>query len=972
MSHKEIIAAIDIAGQTQDLKRNEALIFNDPDKVWYVETGLIDLQNTKFHNNMPTGGRHSLFQVLAKNTIFGSSPDEASAWQGWVGIALEDTRVREMQFSQYATCLKAETETCHAMIMGWINVIHRNMGTDNKPPSTLYHLPEEGEYEFGTEEAFTALTNDFLMVRIRSGAMALFGMEEYRIGPEHGYFLLGAELWAKVMTDVVEMDVLFRPRSDEGAELKEALSSLHACFGLYLQGKLEEEQKTEIERRKTSKEQEDLATVSAVEDLASVLYPMERFPKRETPLLTVVSVVGQVLGVKIMPQAASEDMSRINDPIEPIARASKLRYRKILFSPEWWKRDSGPLVAFLGEERKPVALLPHGTGYHIVDPEKRQREPLTHELREQIHANAFMFYRPLKTKVEGVVDLLRFSSRGKVGDMLFIVLMGTISTLLGMVVPRATGALVDAAIPSADRMYVYQLAMVLTAASIGAAIFTFLQAMTTVRMTSLTELVVQSALWDRLLKFSPRFFRFYSSGDLQTRVNAVSEVSRELSAATLKPLFSGVLSLLNFLLLWYYSWDLAKIAIWIGLAVLLIIMVVGHFVRKLSIKQLHVEGEYHGLVIQMIGGVGKIRVSGSEQRATNYWLSKYSQQLRLILQIQRLKDIVTVVHQVLPPIASAILFWKAVDLTIGLPVGDEARISMGEFLVFNTAFVLYLSGWSDLSSALVEVLDNAAKGERIKPLLEEQSEVKDDASDPGRLKGNIRLENIMFRYTKDGPLILDNVSCEVNPGEYIAFVGASGSGKSTLLRIILGFETSDSGRVLYDGQDLGGLDVLAVRRQIGSVLQNGRLNAGSIIENISNNARLTHTEIWEAVADAGLTEDIENMPMGLHTVVSEGGFNLSCGQRQRLLIARALAIRPRIVMFDEATSALDNKTQAVVSKSLDRRKVTRVVIAHRLSTIRQADRIYVLDRGGIVQQGSFDELSREEGLFRDLMIRQMI
>ena len=222
-----------------------------------------------------------------------------------------------------------------------------------------------------------------------------------------------------------------------------------------------------------------------------------------------------------------------------------------------------------------------------------------------------------------------------------------------------------------------------------------------------------------------------------------------------------------------------------------------------------------------------------------------------------------------------------------------------------------------------------------------------------------------------GPLTLDNISCEIQPGEFVAFVGPSGSGKSTILRLLLGFEECEQGRILFDGQDLSGLDVLAVRRQIGTVLQHGRLNTGSIFENISNNSKISHAEAWEAIADAGMTSDLENMPMGLHTMVAEGGGNLSGGQRQRLLIARALATRPKIVFFDEATSALDNKTQSIVSSALTRRKVTRVVIAHRLSTIQSADKIYVLNHGRLIQSGGFKELSENEGFFRNLVMRQL-
>jgi ATP-binding cassette subfamily C protein len=581
-----------------------------------------------------------------------------------------------------------------------------------------------------------------------------------------------------------------------------------------------------------------------------------------------------------------------------------------------------------------------------------------------------MLYRALSDKVAGIWDLLRFTVTGRGADSLFILMMGIAATLLGMIAPRATGTLVDTAIPSADTRLVWQLAMMLVAAGVAAAFCTYLQVMATVRTSITTEVVSQSAIWDRLLKLRPNFLRGYSSGDLETRVNVVSEVSREVSAATLRPLISGVLALLNWLLLWYYSWELARIALYIGLAVLVLTLVAGHFIRKLSFRLNDLEGSFNGMMIQMIGGVGKLRVAGGEHRAFNYWVARCSGLTRLRQRVKVYKDLIHIFTLILPTLAAVVMFWKATKLTIDLPHDDPEKLTIGDFIAFNTAFLLYLTGWSDVSNTIVSLLDAAMKARRVRPLLEAEPEVDESASDPGRLKGAIKLEGVSFRYAADGPLILDNLSLEIGPGEFVAFVGPSGSGKSTLLRLLLGFEKPEAGRILYDGQDLGGLDVLSVRRQIGTVLQNGRLNSAPLIDNISNNAKITQAEAWEAAADAGLSDDIEQMPMGLHTVVAEGGANLSGGQRQRVLIARALVTRPKIVYFDEATSALDNKTQATVSQALDRRKVTRVVIAHRLSTIYRADRIYVLDRGVIVQQGTFDELSRQEGLFKDLMARQ--
>jgi ATP-binding cassette subfamily C protein len=684
-------------------------------------------------------------------------------------------------------------------------------------------------------------------------------------------------------------------------------------------------------------------------------------------------VVGQAVGITINPPAASEDMSKVQEPIEAIARASRVRWRRVLLGAEWWQHDSGPLLGFLGEEaRTPVALLPAGNTYEIVDPEVRYRQPLTPEQHEQMCPDAYMLYRPLSSKVAGLFDLLRFTARGRLGDSLLVALCGLCATLLGMLAPKVTGVLIDSAVPNADVRLIYELGALLFVAGIATALFTYVQVMNTVRVSTAAEQISQAAMWDRLLKFRPSFFRKYSSGDLQTRVNAVGEVHRELNSATMRPLIAGMLALLNFFLLWYYSWELAKIAIWVGLIVLLLTLLISHFIRQTSYRLQDLEGTFHGLMVQMIGGVGKLRVAGGEHRAFHHWVSQYTPQLHLTRKIQFLQDVTKIFNLILPTAALVWLFWKAAKITVGLDHTDPNRISLGDFIAFNTAFTLYLTGWIDVSNTLVSVLDTIAKGRRIKPILEAEPEVADEAADPGRLKGFIQFENVSFRYLENGPLILDNVSFTVHPGEFVAFVGPSGSGKSTILRMLLGFERPEYGRVLYDSQDLAGLDVLAVRRQIGVVVQNGRLNAGSLIDNIANNAKLTHAEIWDAIASAGMSQDVEHMPMGLHTMVAEGGVNFSGGQRQRLLIARALATRPKIVFFDEATSALDNKTQAIVSDSLTRRKVTRLVIAHRLSTIHGADRIYVIDRGRIVQQGTYAELSVAEGLFKDLISRQLV
>ncbi|MEO1183553.1 MAG: ATP-binding cassette domain-containing protein, partial [Cyanobacteria bacterium J06636_27] len=298
--------------------------------------------------------------------------------------------------------------------------------------------------------------------------------------------------------------------------------------------------------------------------------------------------------------------------------------------------------------------------------------------------------------------------------------------------------------------------------------------------------------------------------------------------------------------------------------------------------------------------------------------------------------------------------------------------SLGAFIAFNTAFGSFIQGITELSDTFIEILQIIPLWKRTKPILNAVPEISLKKADPGKITGGISVEHVIFRYRKDGVPTLNDVNISAQPGEFIALVGGSGSGKSTLLRLLLGFETPESGSIYYDNQDLSGLDIDAVRRQMGVVLQNTQLQSASIYENIAGGASITLEEAWEAATASGFADDIMDMPMQMHTVISEGGGNLSGGQRQRLVIARALALKPKILLFDEATSALDNRTQAIVSEHLDKLQVTRIVIAHRLSTIRNADRIYVMEAGQVVQQGSYDELSSQSGLFARLMARQNV
>ena len=770
--------------------------------------------------------------------------------------------------------------------------------------------------------------------------------------------------------------------SGNSEQLSASLETFHKYFCYAINTYLKEEKKTKSDRFQAREKLNQQLTSSAYNKLASVLQPQQITSEQTgTPLLIAAGAIARLQKIKIKPPASSENLSLLRDPIEAIARASQCRIRRVQLTENWWQQEHGPLLGYTSDRNSPVALLPNrekGKGYLLFNPDRlfnpnRQNPiPVTQKVARNISTFAYTFYRPLPLVVNNILSLFQFGIFGYQKDILLIVLVGALATILGMVVPQITGTLIDLTIPNSDRLLLSQMGLALLAAAIGRSAFQLSQGIITLRVENATDVNLQLAVWDRLLKLTPAFLRQYTSGDLLNRLLAIREIRSQLSGATQRTLLSGIFSLLNLGLMFIYSVKLALIGLGISIAAIIVTIASGILLVRKERQQENLDGEIDGLTVQLIGGVSKLRVAAAEERAFATWADKYSQKTKLTNDIQQINDAVSTFNEILPLISSILLFWFTIAFVqTAQAQGNPTNLTIGTFLAFSAAFGTFISGVTNLSNTLTDILGIVPLWERAKSLVQAPTEYDPNLNDSGRLTGRIVLERISFRYRENGPPILDNVSIQANPGEFIAVVGPSGSGKSTLFRLLLGFETPQNGTVYYDGQDLKSLDLVSVRRQLGVVLQNGRVQQSSIFDNIACGALITLKEAWSAAEMAGLAADIERMPMGMHTIVSVGGSNLSGGQRQRLLIARALIKKPKIILMDEATSALDNRTQTVVTRSLERINATRIVIAHRLSTIRHADRIYVLETGRVVQVGSFFELIELDGSFARLVARQL-
>ncbi|UNZ19604.1 NHLP bacteriocin export ABC transporter permease/ATPase subunit [Streptomyces sp. 891-h] len=680
--------------------------------------------------------------------------------------------------------------------------------------------------------------------------------------------------------------------------------------------------------------------------------------------VAVCRAVAEAAGVtlRLPPEGLSAD-DRM-DPVERLALTSGLRTRAVKLSGDWWKENTGPLVGFRAASSAPVALLWRRGRYEAVQPGSGSRWRLGRENAATLASRAVMFYRPLPEKPLPARRLLRFALHGARGDLLTLVLSGLVAVGLGALVPVATGQVLGEYVPNAEKGLIVQAAAALVGTAVVAAAFMLLQNTALLRLEGRIEASLQPAVWDRLLRLPTRFFAERSTGELASAAMGVSAIRRVLSGISSIVVQSGTIAAVNLVLLLAYSVQLALAALGVLAVVATVFAATGLWQLRWQRRLVKLNNKLNNQAFQTLRGLPKLRVAAAESFAYAAWAKEFARSRELQRRAGRIRNLSTVVNAVYLPLATLLLF-------VLLSGPARGALSPSGFLTFTTSMTMLLTSVTQLTNALISCAAVLPMYEQIKPVLHELPEVRGGSVQPGTLSGAVEARELTFRYSEDGPLVLDGVSFRAEPGEFVAIVGASGCGKSTLLRLLIGFDRPTSGEVRYDGQDLAALDQSAVRRQCGVVLQNAQPHAGSILECICGAETFPLEEVWEAARMAGVADDIKAMPMGLHTMLSDGGSTVSGGQRQRLMIAQALVRRPRLLFFDEATSALDNETQRVVTEATSRLRATRIVIAHRLSTVLDADRVIVMDQGRVVQEGTPAALLADAGgLFHELVRRQ--
>ncbi len=966
---KEIFSEVMLAsGELRKTGANQSFPLTHPEQVWYIAKGYVDIFSVNLENDQPKGSRFFFSTADQGELLFGFKSNQPGEKRGLMAVPSSDAEIVCISLEKIREIrLKTElADTLAILLEKWIGHVSFGISKDFSPRTDL--VVEAGEEKAVKSNVKIRARRGTVWLEFVKGNALFMGMKELMEPEERFTFPVTQDSWIQTFEDSQIRGYStseFMKQEEFWAHLQNFYEVIFFCE--YFNARLNT---VDEFNRLTEKDLQGKRTRSAaILKIASVLDDSLRknyFDLTQDPLLNACRYVAGYAGITITepPKPKSEEAPPLT--LNEITRASRFRTRKVSLTGLWWKNDNGPLLAFTKSGHAPIALIPTSPGkYDYINPAGSIRKKVTAETAASLEIEAFQFYRPFPDQPIKGFDLIRFGLKSCSKDLIFILFAGLIGGLLSLLVPVLTGKIFDLVIPQTDKNQLYLFSLVIFMSIIAISIFQIVRSFAMIRIETKLDFTLQSALWDRLLNLHIPFFRKFQAGELAAKANSIMMLRKVLSDTVIYSLLGSIFMLVNLVLLFFYEAWLSLIILGFLMVSLLFVFYIGSRIQKRQQVVVNMESRLFGMLIQLLSSISKIKIAGAEVHAFARWADKYSVSKQKTYEVRKLFLTVTLMTTILPLIITLFVF-----AVIAGQIPNT--LSTGGFLTFYTALTMAIGSFIQLGMAGLSYFMALPMLDSIRPILEALPENISLKPEIQKLSGEIEVANLSFRYQPDMPLVLDNVSLHIRPGEFVAVVGASGSGKSSLLRMLLGFETPESGSVYYDQQDISSFDPASIRRQAGTVMQNIQLANGNILSNITGVTEATFEDAWEAARNVGLDEDIKRMPMGMYTVITGGLSTISGGQRQRIMIARAIVNKPRIIFLDEATSALDNKTQQIVSQSLEKLQATRIVIAHRLTTVQNADRIYLMEKGKIVETGTYIELLEKGGKFTELVKRQMV
>lgn len=684
-------------------------------------------------------------------------------------------------------------------------------------------------------------------------------------------------------------------------------------------------------------------------------------------LYDTVNVYAKYMKLEVAPLSVIEDIYNYEYDIFDIARASDITFRRITIDKKQINNLQTPIIAFIEETKEPVIIIPYSAGRaSIVSVAKGTSHTLTHEDIEALAGMGVCFYKSFPNEKLKIKDVFKFGfANVRTSEIVEISLMTLATTLTGMLIPFMNEQVFDHMIPNGEANEIIRISIIIIICIFANALLGIVKNRASFRLSSNVSYTISNATIDRVFKLPQSYIERNNATDLIIRASTMGDATGQLINGAISASLGLITSLLYLIRMHMKAPKLMWAAIIMILVTIVIIMLTGWGALKKEKAAVNEDMKAKNKLFQYISGIQKIRLTGAEDRVLYEYQLSNVEAARLRMKGANYSNTRGMLMEVSATIYSLVFFL--------IFILSDLKITIGEFSSFIASFGLFSGAVTNLASFMLSLVSGWPLLKMAEPIYQQEPEGVDCTAEIEDFKGDLEVKNLSFGYNEGEPLVLNDISFHIKRREYVGIVGKTGSGKSTLMRLLLGFEKPTSGKILYDGKDSAQLNMKSIRKQTGVVLQQGGMILGTIYENVAvANPKLTREEAYNLLVEAGMALDLERMPMGIDTMISEYGGTVSGGQQQRILIARALANNPVLLYFDEATSALDNNAQKTISDDLKKRNITRVVIAHRLSTVIECDRILFLDKGVIAEEGTYDELMAKKGLFYEMARRQEV
>ncbi len=662
----------------------------------------------------------------------------------------------------------------------------------------------------------------------------------------------------------------------------------------------------------------------------------------------------------IVPNDVPQHLKKNSQKVKFLINTHGLMFTIVDLEKNWFKNTANVLIAFNKQINAPVAIIPSKTNQcFYIDPISGEKIKITEKNESHFETSVLNFYEPLPYKPLNLVDIFKFLKKSVTPiDLIKLILISASLTFIGLSTPKMINLIFNKIIKLNNLNLLILVAIFLITTTLAEFCLNFVKNFINNKIVLKLILKLETALTMRIFKMPSSFFKDNSPGEIYSKLDQFKNFLNNLFPQIINTFLLCLFSITYFFQIYIYSPQL-MMAVLIFMIIGLSFIIFAVIQRsKLGLNLLNLNLQKNKASLELISNIEKIKITGCEQEAflnwSNCFLSNIFREINPPLTIKLNNFILN--------------FLNLSSLFVLYILAAIKKIEPANFFSFVLSYSILENIFLKFAITSIDFAKINSIQKFIAPILKTPIEPISNKIYVNKLTGKIVINNLSFAYNAQQPFVLNNISIEIKAGETIALVGKTGCGKTTLLRILTGLEIPSTGVVFFDNYNLNSINLNSLRNQISAVFKNDKLFNGNLFYNIAvKNKKMSIKQVWQAAKKAQIDCDIEKMPLKMNSLITQEGGELSNGQKQRILIARAFAAKSKILILDEATAAIDEQTNLKIMNEIKTLNCTKLIVAHRLSTIKTCSRIIAIDNGKIVEDGSFNELINKKKYFFNLV-----